>query len=97
MLTNVNEDMIECQVGARLVNKCMSTHVNANVSLESNANANAISRNAFKGKCFGYTFGNAFELVSNVLTLRCCIWRKKQCNVYKHIINLINKYNGTLL
>ena len=28
--------------GLRLVNKCMSTHLNANVSLDSNANANAI-------------------------------------------------------
>ena len=35
-----------------LVNKCMSTHLKANVSLESNANANAnvIFRNAFKYK-----------------------------------------------
>ena len=53
---------------SRLVNKCMSTHVNANVSLDSNANA--IFRNAlkckcfgvtFKYNCFGYTFVNAFE------------------------------------
>ena len=61
---------------SRLVNKCMSAHLNANVSFDSNANA--ISRNkfkckcfgaAFKCKCFGHTFLNAFELISNVLAL----------------------------
>ena len=32
----------ECDALTRLVNKCMSTHLNANVSLDSNANANVI-------------------------------------------------------
>ena len=58
------------------------------------------SRNTFKCKCFGvackcfgYTFANVFELISNVLAFL----EKKQCNVYKHIINLFDKYSGTLL
>ena len=63
-------------VATRLVNKCMSMHLNANVSLDSNANA--FSRSTFKCKCFGvalkcicsgYTFANAFELISNILAL----------------------------
>ena len=71
----------------------MSTHLNANanVSLDANANANVIFRNTFKCKCFSYTFANAFELISNVLALTFCFFylEKKQRNVYKHIINLI--------
>ena len=64
----------------RLVNKCMSSHLNVNVSLDSNANKNAndifqerIQMQcfgvAFKYKCFCYTFANAFELILNVLAL----------------------------
>ena len=63
-------------LASRLVNKCMSTHLNANVnvSFDSNANANAIfqeriemqmfwGRIQMHSKCFGYTFANAFELI----------------------------------
>ena len=66
-------------VWIRLVNKCMSKHLNANanVSLESNANTFleiSFSKNSFKCKCFGvafkckckcfrYTFANAFEFI----------------------------------
>ena len=53
--------------------KCMSTHLNANanVSLDSyaNANANVISRNAFECKYFGYAFANKSELILTVLAL----------------------------
>ena len=52
----------------------MSTHLNANVSLDTNANAifqERVSRICFgvACKCFRYTFANAFELFSEVLAL----------------------------
>ena len=103
------------QLDVRLVNKCMSTHLNANtnVSLDSNANAYVIFQEriqmqmqlfgvALKCKCkyFGYTFANVFELILNVLALyeRFVLFGEtKQRNVYKHIINLFNKYSSALL
>ena len=82
----------------------MSTYLNenANVSLDSNANANAISRNkckcfgvAFKciQKCFGYTFANAFELISNVwLYINVLFYLEKKNIIYTStlLIYLIN-------
>ena len=50
------------------------------------------SKNGCKCKCFGYTFANAFELISNVWFFIDVLFylEKKKTNLYKHIIHFIN-------
>ena len=54
----------------KLVNKCASTHLNANVSLESNANVKFdFPINVNVNVLGSYSNTNAIELISNVLAL----------------------------
>ena len=62
----------------------MLTHLNANDSLDSNANANAIFQERMQ---IQMCWGKMFSLYTNDLFYL----DKKQRNVYKHIINLFNK------
>ena len=82
----------------------MHSNAKANVSLDSNTNANAIANANVLGS---HSKANANVLVTHLqmhLNEFKMFWlyilfylEKKQRNVNKHIINLFNKYSSTLL
>ena len=88
----------------------MSTHLNANANVSLNSNANANENAIFQERMQMQMFWGRIQmqmfwlyitnaLISNVWFYINVLFyfEKKQRNLYKHILNLFNKYSSILL